>query len=119
MKRIIILLSLSFSAICCSGIREALNEPVKETTAVDSWGRVITKGDANAPDSLEAVRTLQTDEMLLLLSMISVQDSVYVLSLSKEESDSLGLSESNFTKAQAYLEQLNNALVAAKKNYNE
>ena len=51
--------------------------------------------------------------------MISVQDSVYVLSLSKEESDSLGLSESNFTKAQAYLEQLNNALVAAKKNYNE
>lgn len=58
-------------------------------------------------DSLESVRSVQTSEIALVLSMITKQDSLYVLTLSKAELDSLGVSEECIARVNNYLEMLN------------
>lgn len=105
-KRSIFLLSALSIFSGCSGMRELpLDNDVIEFSG--RWNNQQTKSDDGLSDSLTCVRALQTDELCLLFSMIEKRDSTYVLSLTKEESDTLGISSKNYEKAIRYLDMLN------------
>ena len=91
-------------ACSCANIREIPDNPQLQS---NSWGYLETKGGDIVMDSLESVRSVQTSEIALLLSMITKQDSLYVLTLSKAELDSLGVSEECIERVNNYLEMLN------------
>lgn len=70
---------------------------------------ILTRSDINTSpeDSLASMSRVQSDINHLMMGRIVMIDSVYVLSLKKEDAEFLGVSEEIYNKYQEYVEQLN------------
>ena len=102
-KKCLIFGSLFLISIACANLHEI---PVEHQEMESSWGIVETKGTV-VMDSLESVRSLQTSEMALMLTMISYRDSVFVLELTESELDSLGITVGTRESVNRYINKLN------------
>lgn len=102
-KKRLVFGGLFLLSIACANLHDIPEEPQKLES---SWGILETKGTV-VLDSLESVRSLQTSEMALMLTMISYRDSVFVLELTDAELDSLGITTMTRESVNRYINKLN------------
>lgn len=100
-------LGVTSSAISCS-LAELTPEQIQQE--LRKTGYVSTRSGDIQLDSLEMLSRLQSDEDLLLLNQIWFKDGRFVLSLTREDAVSLGISDELYEKYVDYVNIANDNL---------
>ncbi len=71
---------------------------------------LTTKSVGTAIDSLEMVSRIQSDKEIILMNQLWFRDGKFILELSKEDAESLGIPNELYDKYSKYVEKINNSL---------
>lgn len=100
------LVFLSFAISCSSEYAILEKEEPEIASPVSRW-KQKTKSSLIGLDSLSCIYIRQSDQDLLLLDLIAIMNDEYVLSISLEEADSLGIKSSLYQEYQRFVDRCN------------
>ncbi len=109
MKRLLLTLSVIFTICSCventvdSQFQEDQNKPL-------TLHSLITRSGMVQEDSLVVKSKLQSDVDNLMMGRVLFKDSVFVLSLKKEDATFLGVSDEVYDRYLDYVDRLNESL---------
>ncbi len=114
MKKIVLKLSVVFTAILFSGAciqdnvdSSAIDEPEKRPKRLED---IITRSNIEQPDSLTMLNIMQSDVDNLMINRVTFRDGSYVLTIKREDALFLGVSEEVYDNYVDYVDKLNKGL---------